>query len=587
MDSAAVSLRVDVLHSRGRRWLGPIPERATVTPVKGKDSGQQATSSSMVRSVLRDPHAARLTVAYTCFNGAEYAVWIALMVYAYERGGTTESGIVAVSQLVPAGLLAPLAGVLAERRSPDRVLAYGYWAQSIAVGAAAATLALGGPALGVYGFTMLMTSAIVLTRPAQAMVTPRVARSVDGLTALNVVTEWANQVAMFGAPACAAGLLALGGPEAVFGLFAVALAVGATVTPRLPAEVARAGAIGTTALAEVRAGFRTAISEPAVRTVLLVNGLSFVTIGALDVITIDLAIRRFDGSSSTAAWMTATLGAGGILGAALGSRLIGRRLAPALVCATLAYGGSIALIGIFSNQRFVFFMLFVAGVGQVIVAISSQSILQRCSPALAIGRIFALREALFCLGLAAGSIAASASIAGLGLGGTLVAVGALLPMGAAVSARTIWGLDAAATVPVVELALLRRLPIFGRLPAPTLEGLARSVTPVDFEPGAYLMVEGEPGDRYLAIAAGVAEVSQQGVVIGTVTTGDGVGEIALLRDVPRTASVRADTKVEAMALGKEEFLIAVTGHPSHGGSRAQRSGEQWYAAWDSNPEPTD
>ena len=91
---------------------------------------------------------------------------------------------------------------------------------------------------------------------------------------------------------------------------------------------------------------------------------------------------------------------------------------------------------------------------------------------------------------------------------------------------------------------------------------ARNATSVHFEPGTYLMTEGEPGERYLAIASGAAEVLQRGTAISTVTDGDGVGEIALLRNIPRTASVRAATTVHAIAVDKASFLIAVTGHPA-------------------------
>lgn len=525
-------------------------------------SHPESGESSLLRVVLRDPLTVRITAAFTLFIGAEHAAWVALMVYAYERGGATEAGLAALSQLVPAAVFAPAAGVLAERRAPDRILAYSYWAQSTTLAAAAITLALRGPAVAVYGFTMLMTIAIVAARPAQALVTPLFARSVDALTALNVVTEWASQVAIFAAPAAAAGLLALGGPELVFACFSVALAASAACIPRLSITANRAGGISASPLAEIRAGIRTAVAEPAVRTVLLVGALTFVTIGALDVITIDLAIGRFQGTASTAAWMTATLGAGGIFGATVGSRLIGRRLAPALVVASLIYGLSMGSIGLFPNEGFAFAILFVAGLGQVLVAISSQSILQRCSPAAAVGRIFALREALYCLGLAAGSILASALIATFGIETTLVVVGALLPACSALNARKMWRLDDAATVPIVELSLLRRLPIFRWLPAPALEGLARNATPVLFEPGTYLLTEGEQGERYFAIASGSAEVLQQRTVISTVTAGDGVGEIALLRNIPRTASVRAATTVHAVAVDKASFLIAVTGHPA-------------------------
>ena len=132
-----------------------------------------------LRVVVRDRRSLRVALAFTIFNGAEYAVWVALMVYSYQRGGATESGLVALGQLLPAAALAPLAGVLAERYAPERVLGFGYWTQSGTLALAAITLAFNGPALLVYGLVMLMTIAITATRPAQALVTPLLVRSAD------------------------------------------------------------------------------------------------------------------------------------------------------------------------------------------------------------------------------------------------------------------------------------------------------------------------------------------------------------------------------------------------------------------------
>ena len=102
--------------------------------------------------------------------------------------------------------------------------------------------------------------------------------------------------------------------------------------------------------------------------------------------------------------------------------------------------------------------------------------------------------------------------------------------------------------------------MFAPLSLATIEHLAGSLEPASFEAGEWLMRKGEPGDRYLLIDRGEAEVSRFGEVIARLGPGDGAGEIALINDIPRTASVRAVTPLEAFALGHDDFVEAVSGH---------------------------
>lgn len=137
-------------------------------------------------------------------------------------------------------------------------------------------------------------------------------------------------------------------------------------------------------------------------------------------------------------------------------------------------------------------------------------------------------------------------------------------IGALVLVAALWRrlatLDDGATVPQVEIRLLRSIPIFAALPAPEIESIARELDPVSVPQGTTMFHEGDRGDRYFAVAAGSLSISRSGVEVKTVGRGDGFGEIALVRDVPRQATVTAVTDSSLYALRKDVFLLTVTGH---------------------------
>jgi CRP-like cAMP-binding protein len=136
----------------------------------------------------------------------------------------------------------------------------------------------------------------------------------------------------------------------------------------------------------------------------------------------------------------------------------------------------------------------------------------------------------------------------------------VLPLAAAVGGRALFGLDAGSPVPVVEIALLRSLPLFAELPAPAIEGLAAALTPIHLAPDAVLIRQGDQGDAYYAIASGELDVLDDGHFLRRCGRGEGVGEIALLRDIPRTATVIAHSAATVYELHRDLFLTAVLGH---------------------------
>jgi CRP-like cAMP-binding protein len=128
--------------------------------------------------------------------------------------------------------------------------------------------------------------------------------------------------------------------------------------------------------------------------------------------------------------------------------------------------------------------------------------------------------------------------------------------------RRIKALDAEVMTPTRELGLLHSISIFTPLPAPALDQLASSLIPVTATAGTEIIRQGGHGDRFYIVDSGEVEVVTDGQEAGTLGPGEYFGEIALLRDVPRTATVRAKTDVRLSALERDEFLSAVTGHPA-------------------------
>jgi MFS family permease len=507
--------------------------------------------------VLRNPELRRVELAFVGFNAAEWGVWIAMLVYAYERGGATTAGLVAVAQLVPAAVFAPLAAALSDRHPPTKVLAAGYVAQAVAMGATASVLLAGGPPLAAYVLAAAAATAVTITRPAQAVLTPSLARTPEELTAANVASGWIESLSVLGAPALAGVLLGLGGAGSVFAVMSgVALTSALLVAPVRGPGPAGGGAVPVGTLD----GLRVVAREPGTRALVWLLGVESLAIGALDVLYVVLAVGVLGHSGSTAGYLNAAFGAGGVAGIAVTVALVGRRrLAPALLAGLVLWAAALAVLAAAPSLPAAFLLLAVAGVGRTTLDVAGRTLLQRIARPDALARAFGLLEGVSMAGLAVGSIGASGFVALAGGRGAFVCLAAVLPVAAAFVLRSVLAADAA-VLPIVEMARLRALRIFTPLGAPSLEALARALEPVEAPAGTTLIREGDGGDRFYVLAEGEVEVSRHGERVGELRRGDCFGEIALLRDVPRTATVTALTHVRLDALDKAAFISAVTGH---------------------------
>jgi hypothetical protein len=284
-------------------------------------------------------------------------------------------------------------------------------------------------------------------------------------------------------------------------------------------------------------------------------------IGAFDVLAVVLAIGTLDIGGSGAGYLTATHGAGAVIGALLSLVLVARtRLVPVMVGAALLAAAAFLALGIETTLAVAFAVAAVSGISRSLLEVSGQTLLQRVTSTEMLARVFAFKEGLTMAAWALGSVAVPLVIAGAGVTGALIFAGSVVPLVVALRFRPLRRVDSAAVVPVVAIALLRSLHVFRSLPVPALEGIAHTATNRTAPAGDSIVEQGELGDHYYVIADGTVEIRKDGHPVGTLGRGEGFGEIALLRDVERTATVVALTDTALLAIEREPFLVAVTGH---------------------------
>jgi MFS family permease len=287
----------------------------------------------------------------------------------------------------------------------------------------------------------------------------------------------------------------------------------------------------------------------------------FLIWGAADIIFVVLAIDLLALGQGWVGYFNAAFGAGGILGGLAAVALVGRRhLAPPIGIGVLAFGGAFVVIAIWPSALVAVLLVALSGAGRALFDVGCRTLLQRTTPVEVLGRVFGLLEGMEMAGLALGALLIPPFVALGGSKTALVGVGLVLPVLALLMARRLISVDRGAKVPLVEIALLRSMPLFASLPPPVIEGVAHALERLDLPAGSVVIRVGDDGDRCYVIAEGVLDVSRDSVTVARLGRGMVFGEIALLEDVPRTATVTAITDVQLYALAKAPFVTAVTGH---------------------------
>jgi hypothetical protein len=422
-----------------------------------------------------------------------------------------------------------------------------------------------GPVWIVYllaGVTAVLATAYT---PAESALLPAISRTPEELTAANVTASTIDSVGSFVGPAIAGALLATTEAGVVFFVTAGTFLWSAFLISTIRGEEAR-GVIAREDRAgfarEAVAGFRAIALEKRLRILVALYAAQTMVAGALSVLVVVTALDLLDQGESGVGLLNAAAGVGGLVGALVAFALVGRkRLAADFGLGIVLWGAPLALIGVWPNTTVALVMLGLLGLGNTLVDISGLTLLQRAAPPEVIARVFGVLESLLVGAIGLGAVITPLLIDLFGTRVTLIVIGAFLPVLAALTWRRLVAIDAEVHVPTRELELLQRVPIFAPLGGPALERLAAQLVPVRAEAGTEVIRQGDHGDRFYVVADGELEVLVDGRPTRTVLPGDFFGEIALLRDIPRTASVRALTDVSLYALERDDFLAAVTEHP--------------------------
>jgi MFS family permease len=523
---------------------------------------------SALGTAARNPDVRRVQLAWGAAIASEWMHFVALGVFAYKEGGTAAVGIAGLVRLLPAAIVAPFAASLGDRFPRERFLLVLTLLGAVALAASAAA-AFAGQRVIVFALAAVVGLVATLFRPALQALLPSLAHTPEELIASNGATSTIEGLGTLVGPVLAGLIVAVADTGVVFAVGAGVLLAGASLLALVRVEgridlTADGGDVNVWRL--LGGGFRAVIDTAGARTVVgLIVAQTFVR-GCVNVLIVVAVFRVFHGSDGAVGYLTAAIGVGGLVGALGAMTLKGRHLATVFGVALFCWGIPLILIAPRPYLAATVILLAVVGAANSLEDVAVFTLLQRLVPDETLTRVLGLVWGLAMGGVALGSIAAPAVVELVGPRPAFAVVGSILPLLTLITYRRLVELDRSVT-PAAELDFIERVPIFAPLSLAAKEHLAAHLVPLSTAAGELVIRAGDVGDRFYIVADGELDIDVDGRH-SSASSGDYVGEIALLRDVPRTATVTATVASRLYALERDDFLAAVTGH-----SAAHAAGE--------------
>lgn len=519
-----------------------------------------AQAAAALGAVMRNPGLRKVELAWGASIAAEWAHFVALGVFAYAEGGTTAVGIAGLVRMLPAAVAAPLASSLGDRFRRERFLLAVAVVGLCALAGSAAAFFAGRNEVLVFALAAVVGVSSTLFRPALQAILPSLARSPEELIASNGATSTIESLGTLAGPLLAGVLISAASPGAVFAAAAGTMLVAVALLAPLEVE----GVIQPTApRGETRrlllGGLRIVRSEREPRLVAGLMATQGFVRGCLNVLIVVAVFQVLDANRGAVGYLTAALGVGGLIGAFGAVTLEGKRLAVPLGVALVFWGLPIAMVAPRPYLPAALLLLAVVGAANSVEDVAGFTLLQRVVPDDVLSRVLGVVWGLVMAAVALGSVAAPVVVDAIGPRAAFAVVGAILPILTLAVWRTLVAIDHDATgAPAAELAVVDGVPLFEPLSVVAKEHIAGRLTRIEVPAGDVVVRAGETGDRFYVVSDGELEIVNG--IHEHARRGDFFGEIALLRDVPRTATVRAIAPSELYALSRDDFLAAVTGH---------------------------
>jgi MFS transporter/cyclic nucleotide-binding protein len=524
---------------------------------------------SVLRTIRSNRQLALLEGSWALVTFARWASMILVALYAYRKGGASAVGVVAMVRVIPSAFTAPRLALFADTHSRRDVLLVSCGARGVLMVAMAAVVGIDGSLAVLVVLAACFLVADGVQKPAMAALVSVWARNLRELAAANVAWSVIDYVAFL------AGSLLVGVAVATVGLaiaFAVCiapLALGGVLLagmtrdapePPIDAVAQSAGAGGYRS--DLLAGFRTILAHPQLRLLVGSYGVDVFVQAMVDVLIVVAAISLLGMGQQGAGWLSAAWGIGGLAGGlAAGSLLSRGRVAQGLSVGLLLVGVPLIVLAAVPHAPAALVLFVVLGAGFGLVEVALLTLTQRLVASDLLARVYGVQETLGLIATALGAIVAAALVELLGVRSALLVAGVVPPVYVIALRGPIGALAAGAKVPEQVFELLRGLDLFAPLPIATVETLAVRCRHESADAGVEIIREGEPGDTFYIIESGDINVLKHGIVQRIEGTGEYFGEIALMHDTPRTATVRAKTDIQLLAIDRGDFLAAVGSHP--------------------------
>ncbi len=546
-------------------------ETETSTRVPGGVRRALQDTWQSLRSVFVNPALRRMELALAASMIGDWAYATAVTVYAYNAGGAKLVGVWFAVRLVLMALFTPFAASLADRLPRKTLLISSDIARAVLIALAAFLVYSDAPTLSVIVISTVTGLIGQIFRPTQMAWMPSLTTRPEELTAANGASSTIESLAFFLGPAIGAALVATSSVETVFVLNALTFTLSAVLVAGIhpvaqdPEPAAQDSGEGEAAaekagmLKELGGGF-TEIAHN--RDLLLVGTLlatQTIVAGATIVLGVAWAVDILERGPEAVGIIDSAFGVGAIVGGFYAiSRAAHNRLATDMALGTALWSLPLLLIVAWPSPATVFAAIILMGFGNPLVDVNFATIVQRLVPDAVLGRVFGAFEGAFIATMAIGSLVTPFLLEWVGMRWTLTVLALVVGVPAIAFLPRCLRLDATLRPPE-GTELLRGIPIFAPMPQAAIESLARSLVPETALAGTTIMSEGEGSDRFLVIRSGRVEVTQNGEHLRHEGPGEFFGEIGLLRDVPRTATVTALEDTELLSLARDPFLDAVRG----------------------------